>query len=376
VRVVVLGLLLAGCSFRSHGAVEDAPHGTDTAEIDATGRCLASGACRRKPITARMVTGGPHADFVMLVELAQDADLAGATAAELQFTDEAGAPLAYERVAFAPETGALTAWVRVPSLAMGTTIYLWWGGTDGLDHEDRSGTWPTAYAGVWHLDETSGTSLADATQYGNTATATNGPTLGVTGVVGSGVALDGNNDYLKVAKSASLDSTTGSATFAVWTYWSSLTSPHYQRILASSNRFTGGGDGYEWASQPGGDHYLYPWAGDDYDYNLGPTPFVAGRWQYAVATLDLATRSARVYVDAMPMTYTVTNVPDRWVAAGDPGDWLWGSNSGTSGSFGGAMDEIRVMRGVQSEDWIATSFANQHDPGAFVTVGAAETVAP
>jgi hypothetical protein len=377
VRVVVLGLLLAGCSFRSHATSGDAG-GIDTAGIDTqvTGDCLASGACQRKPITARMVTGGPHADFVMLVALAQDADLAGKTAAELQFTDAAGMPLSYERVAFAPESGALTAWVRVPSLAMGTTIYLWWGGTDGVDHQDRAGTWPPAYAGVWHLDETSGTALADSTANGNTATATNGPNLGVDGVVGSAVALDGNNDYLKVTQSASLAATTGKATFALWTYWSSLTSPHYQRILASSNRFTGDGDGYEWASQPGGDHYIYPWAGDAYDYNLGPTPFVTGRWQYAVATLDMATRAVTVYVDTMPMTYTVVNVPTLWTSAGNPGDWLWGSNSGTSGSFGGMMDEIRVMGGVQPPDWIATTFANQHDPGAFVSVGAAETVGP
>ena len=217
----MLGLLLAGCSFRSH-ATSDAA-GIDTVGIDTpvTGECLASGACRRKPITARMVTGGPHADFVMLVALSQDAELAGKTAAELQFTDAAGMPLSYERVAFSPASGALTAWVRVPSLAMGTTIYLWWGGSDGVDHQDRAGTWPAAYAGVWHLDETSGTALEDSTANGNTATATNVPDVGVAGVVGSGVALDGNNDYLKVTQSPSLAATTGNATFALWTYWSS-----------------------------------------------------------------------------------------------------------------------------------------------------------
>ena len=375
-RVVVLGLLIAGCSFRSHATGGDAG-GIDTVGIDTpmTGDCLASGACQRMPITARMVTGGPLADFVMLVALPQDTDLVGKTAAELQFTDVAGAPLSYERVAFAPASGALTAWVRVPSLATGTTIYLWWGGTGGVDHEDRAGTWPPAYAGVWHLDEANGTTLADSTANGNTATAMNGADVGIAGVVASGVGLDGSNDYLKVTQSTSLAATTGSATFALWTYWSSLTSSHYQRILASSNRFTGGGDGYEWASQPGGDHYIYPWGGQE-DFNLGPTPFVAGRWQYAVATLEFATRTVSIYVDAQPMAYTVINVPTLWTTAGNPGDWLWGSNSGTSGPLGGMMDEIRVMSGVQTPGWIATTFANQHDPAAFISVGAAETVAP
>jgi hypothetical protein len=375
VRAVVLASLLAGCSFSPHAIGGDGPVAADAASDIATAHCLASGACRRKPITAQQVTGGPHTDFVMLVDIAQDADLAGVTPAELQFTDAAGAALPYERIAFAPSTGALTAWVRVPSLASGTTIYLWWGGTDGVDHQDPAGTWPAVYAGVWHLDGANGTSLRDATANGNTATATNGATPGVAGVVGRGVSFDGNNDYLLVPQSASLAATTGSATFALWTYWSSLTSSHYQRILTSSNRFTSAGDGYEWASQPGGDHYLYPWGGQE-DYNLGPTPFVAGQWQYAVATLDFATRTVAIYVDATPMTFIVSNAPTLWTSPGMPGDWLWGSNIGTSGLFGGMMDEIRVMSGVRSPGWIATSFANQRDPGSFVSIGAAETLTP
>lgn len=375
VRAVVLVSLVAGCSFRPHATTGDAARVDDGATDAAASHCLPSGACRRKPLTVPTVTGGPFDDFVMLVAWAADPDLAGRTAEELELTDDAGSPLSYERVAFDPGTGALTAWVRVPSLAQGTRLYLWWGATDGVDHQDPAGTWPPAYAGVWHLDESGGTALADATANANTATATNGATVGVAGVVGHAVALDGNDDYLRVAQSTSLSATTGSATFALWTYWSSLTSSHYQRILTSSNRFTGGGDGYEWASQPGGDHYLYPWGGQE-DYNLGPTPFVAGRWQYAVATLDFATRTVAIYVDGAPMMFTVTNAPALWASAGTPGDWLWGSNIGTSGSLGGALDEIRVIRGAQSPAWVAATYANQHDPGAFVSVGAAETVAP
>jgi len=376
-RAVMLAAL-AGCSFGARAASSDGADGAvpGDARGDATpAHCLASGACRRKPITATHVTGGPHADYVMLVSLASDPDLTGRTGPELEFTDASGAPLAYERVRFAPANGALIAWVRVPSLAMGTTIYLWWGGTDGTDHQDRARTWAAGYAGVWHLDETAGTSLADATGNANTASATNGATVGATGWIGQGVAFDGTNDYLAVTQSPSLMATTGSATFALWINWTSLTSSHYQRILCSSNRFTNSGDGYEWASQPQGGHYIYPWGGDE-DYNFGPTPFVAGTWQYAVATLDFSTKTVAIYVDATAMTFSDTYAPTLWTTPGAPGDWLWGSNISTSGSFGGYMDEIRVMNGVRSPEWVATSFANQKDPGSFATVGPAETALP
>lgn len=369
-RVAVLALL-AGCSFRFHG--EQPGDASDAAQADVTRTSCLDGWCRRKPITVGTVTGGPHTDFPMLVHIASDPDISGATPEELRFTTAAGAPLSYERMMFSGDTGELVAWVRVPSLDTGTTIYLWWGKQGATDQQDRAGTWSASYAGVWHMEESTGT-LADSTANANTAMPTNGPTLATPAVVGSGVGFDGYNDYLLVPQSASLQATTGSATFALWVNWTSLTSSHYQRILCSSNRFSES-DGYEWSSQMGGDFYLYPWGGAE-DDNLGNNPFTAGQWQYLVATLDFSTRSVKMYVDGTPMTFTQENALTQWTSLGNPGDWLWGSNIGLTGPFEGSMDEIQVMSGVRSPGWIQTAFANQKLPSAFYTLGPAETLQP
>jgi hypothetical protein len=375
-RAVVLASLAAGCSFGAKAAVTDAHVQLDAAADappDAAVHCLASGACHRKAIRAVAVTGGPHADFVMLVSLDHDDDLLGRTGPELQFTDAGGAPLAYERTRFSPSSGALIAWVRVPSLAIGTTIYVWWGGTDGVDHQDVTGTW-SGYAGVWHLDETTGTTLRDTTANHNDGTAINGANVGAAGWIGQGIGFDGNNDYLRVPASTSLSATTGEATFALWIHWTSVVSTDYQRVLTSSNRFMSSGNGYEWAAQPQGPFYLYPWGGAE-DYDLGPSPFTAGQWQYLVATLDFATKTVSIYVDAVPMTFSSTNT-SLWAMPGAPADWDWGDDPIMGGPFAGSMDEIRVMSGVRTPGWVATSFANQHDPASFYMLGAAETLTP
>jgi hypothetical protein len=389
VRALVLVLAIAGCSFRPsatpHG---DAGHPLDAADarggpdaVDA-GACL-DGWCRRKAITvpAAQVTGGPLADFVMLVHWSADADLAAdaqPSGADLRFVTGAGTPLPYERTRYDAGTGALTAWVHLPSLpAAGTTFYLYYGNPAASDQQDPAATWPASYAGVWHLDEPApSTALADATANGNTGTPQNGLALGATGMIDGAIALDGNNDYLSVPASETLSATTGSATFALWVSWARLSADHYQRILCSSNRFTpGANDGYEWGSQPEGDHYIYPWGGAE-SFNLGPNPFTAHAWHYAVATLDFATRDAEIYVDGTKMAITDRNAPTQWTSPGMPADWLWGNNIGESGGLEGELDEIQVMSGVRSAGWIQTSYANQAAPATFFSVGPAEVLTP
>jgi hypothetical protein len=148
-------------------------------------------------------------------------------------------------------------------------------------------------------------------------------------------------------------------------------------VLSSSNRFNGGvnEDGYELAAQDGGNFFLYPWGGAE-DYNLGLNPFTAGEWQYFVATLDFGGPSVKMYVDGAPMAFTVVNEA-LWTMQGDPGNWCWGSNPVYPNSaFGGGMDEIRVMRGARSADWVKTSFANQKLDSTMVTIGAQQVLEP
>jgi hypothetical protein len=51
----------------------------------------------------------------------------------------------------------------------------------------------------WKMDDASGSTLADASGNGRTATLSGDPTLGATGVLGSAITLDGTGDYATVS---------------------------------------------------------------------------------------------------------------------------------------------------------------------------------
>ena len=63
---------------------------------------------------------------------------------------------------------------------------------------------PLGPAGAWGFSEGSGTTTADASGNGNTATLVNGPSR-VAGKYGNGLSFDGANDNLTVANSSSLE---------------------------------------------------------------------------------------------------------------------------------------------------------------------------
>ena len=108
---------------------------------------------------------------------------------------------------------------------------------------------PTGLMGAWGFNEGSGTTTADASGNGNTATLVNGPTW-VTGKYGKGLSFDQSNDYLSLANSSSLDISGNAMTMSMWIdpgsvsgdstvlgkFWNAgMTSPFYQYGLELSN---------------------------------------------------------------------------------------------------------------------------------------------
>ena len=93
----------------------------------------------------------------------------------------------------------------------------------------------------WHLDESSGGSIIDSSGNGNTGTLVNGPTW-VDGVHGPALQFDGNNDYLSVGTSGSLDDPasypSGSLSLLFW--FKPETSPGDEGILEQDGQNYGG----------------------------------------------------------------------------------------------------------------------------------------
>ncbi len=188
------------------------------------------------------------------------------------------------------------------------------------------------------------------------------------GQLGNAIDFDEVDDLIRVPDSASLDGTNDEGTFELLIWFDDAADGDHQFVMSSSNRFTpGASNGYEWASQGNGNHFFYPWGGNNNNYNLGPNPFTNQVWHHLVVTLkDTGVREVKIYVDTVSMSFTIEQVPTYWTQLASPDNWLWGGNPDRSTRyFDGMMDEVRISDTVRSDDWIKAQYLSMTD--AFIT---------
>ncbi|MHA2600977.1 MAG: LamG-like jellyroll fold domain-containing protein [Candidatus Thorarchaeota archaeon SMTZ1-83] len=277
----------------------------------------------------------------------------------------------------------LVAWVKANlSSTVDTTIAMYYGNPIVGSQENPSEVWTSDFVGVWHLDESlSGVEgeIVDSTSYDNDGYSRGSmdSTDSIPAKLGTGIELDGIDDFLVVPDSLSLDSVVGRGTLEAWVNWQDSSDGRYQRIMVSSNRFAGPStahnDGFEWGVQPEGDNFFYPWGGDQPNYNMATNPFTNGIWHRVTITLDYSSKEVKLYLDGNLLTWTSENVPTYWVKLASLDDWFWG---GTMEPYhrgdqcmAGMFDEIRVSDVVRSAEWIATEYSNQNDPDGFYALG-------
>ncbi len=286
---------------------------------------------------------------------------------DIVFTDEYYNPIPFERISYDPETGAYSAWVRVPLIYYDTDshIHMLYGKSGiSTDHSSIE-TWPSGYVQVMHLDG----DFTDASLTGNYGV--NDGTSDTVGKLGYGRSFDGVDNKITVFDDPTLDSTNDEATFSLWINWVNSADGDYQLVMSSSNRYITPKSGYEWASQGSGNHYFYPNGETDMDYNLGPNPFTDNTWQHLAVTFKYSTKEVKIFVNGVPMTFTVINVPTLWTSLASIDTWFWGGNPTINTRyFTGSMDEIRVQTVARSGDWLKTEYANQNNPSGFYSVSA------
>ncbi|MFG2183231.1 LamG-like jellyroll fold domain-containing protein [Streptomyces abikoensis] len=220
--------------------------------------------------------------------------------------------------------------------------------------------------GWWQLNQTSGTTVTDASGTGNTAVATDvtwndgaASFNGTTSVIGT------NGPALNTASSYSV---------STWVKLNSQT--------ADSQTLIG---------QGGADHQsLYlnyrastkAWAfvtstndGSTADYPVAFSPAgsaAAGTWTHLVATFDSGTGAMKLYVNGQPVG-TATN-PSPWNA---PGQTTFGAVHTTSGGlynqFSGALDNVQIYPRALSGDEVARLYGADRSGGTTASGGQATT---
>ncbi len=321
-------------------------------------------------------------DFPVVITRTSDSDLstkALANGNDILFTSNDGrTKLSHQIESYA--SGTLVAWVKIPSLSSvnDTTIYMYYGNPSAASQQSATSVWDSNYKAVYHMAETSGTTVNDSTSNANNGTAS-GFTLSTnTGQVGNSQNFDGGtagNDKVTIPNSASLqDITESNFTYSAWA------SPDTNPNATGNNDYfvvgkRGQHTGIRFASSSTWFSTVYNTGGTA--FGASTTPFAIGAFRYVVQTVNTATKVNSLYVDGIfrnSVTYT-GNPRDYTTQASSIGqaDINAVCSSNFAWCFDGRIDEVRMSNTVRSAAWIETEYNNQVAPGTFSSVGSEET---
>lgn len=288
-------------------------------------------------------------------------------------------PYSFEFESYNATTGAIEAWVKIPTLSYNsdTTLYVVYGdSTVTTSQEDIANVW-TQYANAWHFAETSdGTSGEIKDSKGvNNGTGAGGFPDQVTGKIGNG--LDFNSADAEWITFNAL-STFDGATRLVIEFWVNLDSVPV--TFANYVRFwddTGGNDGFSLNHNSTTDELRFDVLDEADNYKAQVTTnadIQAGSgWQHVTAVWDASDNDMFFYVNGSLRT-------DGVAESGSPTALpTVGGHTFSFGSSGNASfyryidaqcDEFRISLSEDVDaDWIATNYNTQNDPSTFYSVG-------
>ncbi|MGD0101042.1 MAG: DUF2341 domain-containing protein, partial [Acidobacteriota bacterium] len=209
--------------------------------------------------------------------------------------------LDYEVESYNGTTGALTAWVRIPSLntnatSSNTTIRLYYGDSDIISSlQNPTGVWDSYYQAVWHLsDSATNTAVNDSTSNSDDGTAAaNTSTKTTTGQISGALTFNGTNDYIYSTKQfTNPQGYTASAWFKT-----STASGH--KIVGLENNQTGTASAnYDRMLYMGTDGKVYAATYSGGYFTAASTSSLAdGNWHYVVGSFLDTGNILKLYVD-------------------------------------------------------------------------------
>lgn len=365
---LLLACLACGCGFQVNGGTDPEPDAAVDDDAPPAGPWL-SGFSHRKPLTIASPQPQSLPDFVVAVILPADADLAARArddGRDLAITAADGTTVSsFEIEQFDGATGALVAWVNVPTFDGNETLYLYYGGGT----EDRMNaelTWPASvFTGVWHLSDATTILAADSTTADHDLTSTGAEIPADTsGNTARARAFDG--DRLAVADPAdgSLDKGTSSFSYSAWAYVETSLGDYDMVLYKGGSQ--GGDPGYDLELGRTTWRAFLASATQDRSVTFGNEVDLLNRWVHLVAVVDRSAQRLRTYTNgAFVAEVDITAVVDV--------DNARGLNVGyPTYPFRGKIDEVRIYAQALSPAWIATEYANLSAPASFVMAGSEE----
>lgn len=327
----------------------------------------------RKAITVdnTKVSTTDHTNFPILVDLT-DAGLqanAQADGDDILFTSSDGTTkLDHEIELYTTATGRLTAWVEIPTLldASDTVIYMYYGNSGATNQQNVTGTWNSAYLGVWHMKDGTTLSLEDSTasNYDIASASSYSATAGKI----DGGALQGGTSYMNIGTNDPLDGLTA-FTFDAYVYnqnggnAKALMSDWTTRQLLWRNEAT---------NQL---RLLVEWTDATSDTSgYSPSGYAANVWTKVAATYDGTT--LRTYSNGVAGVTVAISGKTVKTDAGSNTLNFGGGPTGSEDYWVGRLDEYRIANTARSAGWIATEYNNQSATSTFYTIGSQESDTP
>ena len=291
-------------------------------------------------------------------------------------------PLAFERESYTASSGAISLWVKIPTLShtTDTVVYLFYGNSSvTTDQSSKTAVWDDNFKGVWHLNQDpTGTSpqILDSSANANNGIAQGSWTSGqqVAGEIGGSLSfVSTSSDYVSTANSFINPQT------ETIQAWFKSTSTAGKKIIGFENAQTGtSASAYDRQIWLGSDGKLYGgFSCTSPGQLVSSSSYNDGNWHDVVLTLDASAQQAKLYVDG-GIVGTTNSCSGAQVYSGyfrigayRAGFWT----NGSDGYFTGSIDEARISLSSRSADWIATEYANQSSPSSFYSIGSV-VVAP
>jgi hypothetical protein len=277
--------------------------------------------------------------------------------------------------------GNLTSWVNVTHLssAADTALWMYYNNSGCTSQENPRDVWDSNYQLIHHLNETDIddgiNDIKDSTVNSNDGTTANMDADDqIPGKINGSFDFDGENDFVNISNSSSLNMEYG-ITVSAWiksdswalTSWGST-------IVGKDDWHDGESHGYVLRTGDNGNlsFTIGKNNSDQWEEALTNSEMTTGKWYYVVGTFNGSALKAYINGSEKASTTLSNTIIENSTYPLNFGR----SPYDTSRLFDGTIDEIRISNVARNESWIQTSYNTVQNQSIFITFGDEESAAP
>jgi len=245
-----------------------------------------------------------------------------------------------------------------------TVFKLYWGNTGAVAPPAswKQGVWSNGYAGVWHMNDVTTSTISDSSGNGNTGSKSGANTpVQADGLYGKSQQYTAGQT-INVGSSDSLNLNAQDKTFEGMVYFPSVSDGIHQIISRYSNDST---VSYEWDYNNAEISYY-----DNVNGWVGAGNVLTTGWHFVSLTFSPSGNSMKFYIDGSDVAHPTVNGDPNATGAIDVGIGQRAHNSWGGSQTGAKFENFTASSTIRTQPWIQTEFNNQSSASTFYSVPA------